>query len=62
MKVSEITRLAIGSRLIETHGKTPSSTMAGLLYRAVTQEYPKGISSNFVRVEGRYWGLKDWKH
>ncbi|MBA7682619.1 hypothetical protein ES703_90971 [subsurface metagenome] len=61
MRVGEITGLAIGSRLIEAHGKTPASTMAGCLYRAVSQEYPKGISSNFVRVKGGYWGLKEWK-
>ena len=61
MRVSEITALAIESRLIETHGKTPASTMAGCLYRAVYKEYQKDIPFNFVRVEGG-WALKEWKH
>lgn len=61
MRVGEITKLAMRKRMIETHGKTPASTMAGCLYRAVNAEYPKDISSKFVRVEGGYWGLKEWK-
>lgn len=62
MRVGEITKLAMGSRLIETRGKTPASTMAGCLYKAVNEEYPKGIPSKFARVERGYWGLKEWKH
>lgn len=62
MGIGEITRLAIESQLIDTHGKTPASTMGGALYKASNQMCPKRFSSTFVHVKRRYWGLMEWEH
>jgi len=57
LKAMEITKIALGKRYIQSHGKTPEASLGRDIYMEIKRD---GGNSRFVKLERGVFGLKEW--
>jgi DNA-directed RNA polymerase delta subunit len=60
LHVEEIISIALSRDLIQTHGKTPATTLNSDMLNENNRKSRKGEPTRFVCIGKGVWGLKEW--